>query len=147
MSLVDINSRGGYPLYHFYYQKEWVNSMAPKLLVADDEEILRMLIVDTLEDDGYEIDEASDGGEAYNLIQSNDYDLVLLDYMMPEMTGLEVIKKVRDEGKEEVKIMMLTAKAQKKDEEVARQAGANYYISKPFSPVELAEVVEGILSE
>ena len=130
-----------------YYQKEWVNRMAPKLLVADDEEILRMLIVDTLEDDGYEIDEASDGGEAYNLIQSNDYDLVLLDYMMPELTGLEVIKKVRDEGREEVKIMMLTAKAQKKDEEIARQAGANYFISKPFSPVELAEVVEGILSE
>lgn len=121
--------------------------MAPKLLVADDEEILRMLIVDTLEDDGYEIDEASDGGEAYNLIHSNDYDLVLLDYMMPEMTGLEVIKKVRDEGKEEVKIMMLTAKAQKKDEEIARQAGANYFISKPFSPVELADVVEGILGE
>ncbi|MGA9287960.1 MAG: response regulator [Anaerobacillus sp.] len=121
--------------------------MAPKLLVAEDEEVLRMLIVDTLEDDNYEIDEAEDGSEAYRLMQSNEYDLVLLDYMMPEMTGLEVIKKVRSEGMQKVKIMMLTAKAQKKDEEIAREAGANYFISKPFSPIELAEEVGDILGE
>ncbi|WP_276511828.1 response regulator transcription factor [Pseudalkalibacillus hwajinpoensis] len=121
--------------------------MTPRLLIAEDEEILRMLIVDTLEDDGYDIDEAEDGAEAYSFIQDNDYDLVLLDYMMPEMTGLEVIKKVRSEGNMDVKIMMLTAKAQKKDEEIAREAGADYFISKPFSPVELASVVEDILGE
>lgn len=124
-----------------------MNGLTPRLLIAEDEEILRMLIVDTLEDDGYDIDEAEDGAEAYNFIQDNDYDLVLLDYMMPEMTGLEVIKKVRSEGNMDVKIMMLTAKAQKKDEEIAREAGANYFISKPFSPVELASVVEDILGE
>lgn len=121
--------------------------MAPKLLVAEDEEILRMLIVDTLEDDDYEIDEAEDGAEALSYIEANEYDLVLLDYMMPEMTGLEVIKKVREQGNHDVKIMMLTAKAQKKDEEVAREAGADYFISKPFSPVELANVVGDILGE
>ncbi|WP_273852842.1 response regulator [Guptibacillus spartinae] len=121
--------------------------MGLKLLVAEDEEILRMLIVDTLEDDDYEIDEAEDGAEAYELISNNDYDLVLLDYMMPEMTGLEVIKKVRSEGNMDVKIMMLTAKAQKKDEEIARSTGANYFISKPFSPVVLASMVGDILGE
>jgi len=121
--------------------------VAPKLLVAEDEEILRMLIVDTLEDDDYEIDEAEDGAEAYDYIQSKAYDLVLLDYMMPEMTGLEVIKKVREQGNHDVKIMMLTAKAQKKDEEIAREAGTDYFISKPFSPVELANVVGDILGE
>ncbi len=124
-----------------------MNGLTPRLLIAEDEEILRMLIVDTLEDDGYDIDEAEDGAEAYSFIQDNDYDLVLLDYMMPEMTGLEVIKKVRSEGNMDVKIMMLTAKAQKKDEEIAREAGADYFISKPFSPVELASVVEDILGE
>ncbi|WP_226659849.1 response regulator transcription factor [Pseudalkalibacillus hwajinpoensis] len=121
--------------------------MAPKLLVAEDEEILRMLIVDTLEVDDYEIDEAEDGAKALDYIETNEYDLVLLDYMMPEMTGLEVIKKVREQGKFDVKIMMLTAKAQKKDEEIAREAGADYFISKPFSPIELANVVGDILGE
>ncbi|MCA0988600.1 response regulator transcription factor [Guptibacillus algicola] len=121
--------------------------MNTRILVADDEEILRMLIVDTLEDNGYEIDEAEDGREALNLINTHTYDLVLLDYMMPEMTGLEVIETVRAAGKEDVKIMMLTAKAQKKDEEIAKDAGADYFISKPFSPMNLLETVEAILDE
>ncbi|WP_377890955.1 response regulator [Alkalihalobacillus sp. R86527] len=121
--------------------------MNTRILVADDEEILRMLIVDTLEDNGYEIDEAEDGAEALQLINSHSYDLVLLDYMMPEMTGLEVIENVRTSGNHDVKIMMLTAKAQKKDEDIAKQAGADYFISKPFSPMNLLETVEVILDE
>lgn len=120
--------------------------MSSRILVADDEEILRMLIVDTLEDNDYEIDEAEDGAEALQLINSKDYDLVLLDYMMPEYTGLEVIEQVRRSGND-VKIVMLTAKAQKKDEDIAKETGANYFISKPFSPIALLETVEGILDE
>lgn len=120
--------------------------MNARILVADDEEILRMLIVDTLEDNDYEIDEAEDGAEAFELITTNTYDLVLLDYMMPEMTGLEVIEKARAKG-DHVKIMMLTAKAQKKDEELAKEAGADYFLSKPFSPINLLETVEAILDE
>ncbi|WP_270180796.1 response regulator [Alkalihalobacillus sp. CinArs1] len=121
--------------------------MNARILVADDEEILRMLIVDTLEDNDYEIDEAEDGAEALDLINSNPYDLVLLDYMMPEMTGLEVIETIRAKGNHDVKIMMLTAKAQKKDEDLAKEAGANYFLSKPFSPINLLETVEAILDE
>ncbi|MFN7252695.1 MAG: response regulator [Anaerobacillus sp.] len=117
-----------------------------RILLAEDEEILRMLIVDTLEDDGYEIDEASDGLEALQYISDNDYDLVLIDYMMPGLTGLEVIEKVRSlPTKQHVKIMMLTAKSQQKDEERAKLAGANYFLAKPFSPVKLAELVGEIL--
>ncbi|MGO4889278.1 response regulator transcription factor [Anaerobacillus sp. MEB173] len=119
-----------------------------KLLLAEDEEVLRMLVVDTLEDEGYEIDEAVDGEEAFQLIQKNDYDLILLDFMMPVMTGLEVIEKVRElPEKENVKIMMLTAKNQQTDKDQVKEAGADYFISKPFSPIMLVEVIGEILGE
>ncbi|QOR68365.1 response regulator [Cytobacillus suaedae] len=119
-----------------------------RLLLAEDEEVLRMLVVDTLEDEGYEIDEASDGQEAYHLICEKDYDLIILDFMMPGMTGLEVIEKIRTmPSKQEVKVMMLSAKNQKSDQEQVLNAGANYFISKPFSPLELVKRVEEILSE
>ncbi|WP_026674571.1 response regulator [Alkalihalobacterium bogoriense] len=113
-----------------------------KLLVAEDEDVLRMLIVDTLEDEGYVIDEATDGLEAIELIEKNQYDLILVDYMMPGLTGIEVIEKVRTmEEKNDTLIMMLTAKSQQADEEQARKAGADFFLAKPFSPTKLAEMV------
>ena len=116
-----------------------------RILLAEDEEVLRMLITDTLEDEGYEIDEACDGLEAIQLLEKNRYDLLIVDYMMPGLTGLEVIEKVRNELKnEQLKIMMLTAKSQQKDEEAAKKAGANYFFAKPFSPMKLVELVEEI---
>lgn len=118
-----------------------------RILLAEDEEVLRMLVVDTLEDEGYLIDEASDGLEAIQMIEENDYDLVLVDYMMPGLTGLEVIEKVRSMPlKQHLKIMMLTAKSQQKDEEAAKKAGANYFLAKPFSPMKLAELVGEIVN-
>ncbi|MCD8501643.1 MAG: response regulator [Bacillaceae bacterium] len=118
-----------------------------KILLAEDEEVLRMLIFDTLEDEGYDIDEASDGREALDLIKDNDYDLIIVDYMMPGLTGIEVIESVRaTSSKSEMKIMMLTAKSQQKDEERARFAGADYFLAKPFSPLKLAELVEEIVN-
>ena len=119
-----------------------------RILLAEDEDVLRMLVLDTLEDEGYTIDEATDGDEAYQKIMSQHYDLVLLDYMMPGMTGIEVIEKVRRHpDKQNLKIMMLTAKSQQSDRERAEEIGANYFFSKPFSPLELMDVVGGILSE
>ncbi|UOE93113.1 response regulator [Alkalihalobacillus sp. LMS39] len=113
-----------------------------KLLVAEDEDVLRMLIVDTLEDEGYTIDEAADGLEAMEFIEKNQYDLILVDYMMPGLTGIEVIEKVRTmEEKKDTLIMMLTAKSQQADEEKARKAGADFFLAKPFSPIKLAEMV------
>lgn len=122
--------------------------MTKRLLLAEDEEVLRMLVVDTLEDEGYEIDEACDGEEAYELIEQNDYDLVIIDYMMPRMTGLEVIEKVRQHPeKKDTKILMLSAKSQKVDQDRVLLAGADHFISKPFSPLYLVEKIGEILGE
>jgi two-component system, OmpR family, phosphate regulon response regulator PhoB len=119
-----------------------------KILLAEDEDVLRMLIMDTLEDEGYDIDEASDGGEAESFADSVKYDLILLDYMMPVRTGLEVIGSIRkSELNGTTKIMMLTAKSQKSDENTILEAGADHFLSKPFSPMFLADKVKDILSE
>jgi two-component system, OmpR family, phosphate regulon response regulator PhoB len=115
-----------------------------KILLAEDEEVLRMLVVDTLEDEGHEVDEACDGEEAYDLIQKNSYDLILLDYMMPVYTGLELIQLVRNEQNQS-KIMMLSAKSQSSEQQKVLDAGADYFMSKPFSPLELVERIEEIL--
>lgn len=118
-----------------------------RILLAEDEEVLRMLIVDSLENEELIIDEAADGQEAYHLFEEFEYDLLLLDYMMPGMTGLEVVKKVREHpSKGNVKTLMLTAKSQRKDEECAKDAGVDYFLAKPFSPIKLVELVEDILS-
>ena len=119
-----------------------------KILLAEDEEILRMLIVDTFEEMDYQVDEAEDGQEALDYIVVNDYDLIILDYMMPGFTGLEVIQKVRlNPEKKQAKILMLSAKNQQFEQEKVLNAGANYFMSKPFSPIQLLEKVEDIFNE
>ncbi|WP_064093389.1 response regulator transcription factor [Rossellomorea aquimaris] len=117
-----------------------------RILLAEDEDVLRMLIVDTLEDEGFQIDEAADGEEAEELAKHSKYDLILLDYMMPGKTGLEVIVSIREnEMNKQTNVMMLTAKSQQSDQKAAMDAGANYFFTKPFSPMELAEKVREIV--
>ena len=119
-----------------------------RILLAEDEEVLRMLVVDTLEDEDYMIDEAADGGEAMELFQNHSYDLVILDYMMPVYTGLEVIEQIRNtETEGHTKILMLSAKNQSYEQEQILQTGADYFMAKPFSPMKLLELVEEILNE
>lgn len=115
-----------------------------KILVVDDEDILRMLIADTLEFEGYIIEEAENGQEGFKMIESNSYDLIILDYMMPEMTGMEVLEKIKPLNLT-VPIVMLTAKAQQADRDLAHQNGAKYFMPKPFSPSELVDLVNEIL--
>ena len=117
-----------------------------KIMVVDDEEVLRMLIEDTLEDlENVEIHTAENGLEALTKLSTDPYDLVILDYMMPEMTGIEVLQQLDEEKKKTTAILMLTAKAQDVDRIRAVEAGARYFMPKPFSPMELLQIVEGIL--
>ncbi|MDP4158131.1 MAG: response regulator [Bacillota bacterium] len=115
-----------------------------KILLAEDEEILRMLIIDTFEEKDYQVDEAENGRAALELFQQNQYDLIILDYMMPVLTGLEFIEKI-NKDKQNTKILMLSAKSQQVEQEKVLKAGADYFMSKPFSPSQLLEKVEEIL--
>lgn len=119
-----------------------------KVLVVDDEDVLRMLIEDTLEDlENVEIHTAENGAEGLARLSDDRYDLVILDYMMPGMTGVEVLGELDEEMKSKTPILMLTAKAQDTDRNRAKEAGARYFMPKPFSPMELLQIVEGILGE
>ncbi|AJD89965.1 hypothetical protein JMA_06480 [Jeotgalibacillus malaysiensis] len=117
-----------------------------KLLIADDEEILRMLIEDTLEDLDIDIDTAVDGDEAFRKLSSGEYDFVILDYMMPGLSGREVLEQLSAEVKQDLQILMLTAKTQKEDQEALKAAGADHFMAKPFSPLELSDFVEGLIN-
>lgn len=88
------------------------------ILLAEDEPILRMLVMDSLEDEGYDIEVACDGQEAFDKILARDFDLVILDYMMPRMTGIEVIERMRElPERMSTKILMLSAKSQQSEQD------------------------------
>lgn len=119
-----------------------------KILVADDEDVLRMLIVDTLEDEAYEIEEAENGKEALRMASEKEYDLLVVDYMMPGYNGVEVLSHLKDRDRlKQMKSLMLTAKSQESDRESALKAGATEFLTKPFSPALLISVVEDLLDD
>jgi DNA-binding response OmpR family regulator len=119
-----------------------------KILIAEDEEVLRMLIVDSMEEVDFQVFEAADGVEALRLFEENEFDLLILDYMMPRCTGMEVIKKVRNGStRSETKILMLSAKNQQHEKEKILSIGANDFMAKPFSPIKLVEKVKAMLHE
>lgn len=102
-----------------------------------------MLIADTLEDD-FDIEEAEDGQQALQKMQDSFYDLVIMDYMMPYLSGIEVVEKARSLTIN-TPVLMLTAKAQQSDREEAVSKGAEYFMPKPFSPIALLHFVQSIL--
>ena len=115
-----------------------------EILVVDDESRMRKLVRDFLVKSNYEVVEAEDGAAALDLFfESNDIDLVILDVMMPKMDGWQVCKEIRAYSK--VPIIMLTAKADERDELLGFELGVDEYISKPFSPKILVARVEAIL--
>ncbi|WP_458122568.1 response regulator transcription factor [Paenibacillus sp. Z6-24] len=120
-----------------------------RILIAEDEPALRFLLLETLEDEGYQVTEAEDGGLAREKLADQPYDLIILDYMMPEATGIEVCEWLRasDSVNADKPVVLLTAKAQEKDRIRAEQAGVTLYISKPFSPLQLLDAVEELLPD
>jgi len=124
----------------------WSVTTMATILLAEDEPVLRMLVMDSLEDEGYEIDVAVDGEEAFDKITERAYDLIILDYMMPKMTGIEVIEKTRAlPERRNAKILMLSAKSQQAEQDKVLKAGADQFMSKPFSPLELIAKVGDML--
>ena len=118
-----------------------------KLLIADDEDGVRSLVRMTLEADSYEILEARDGEEALAIAREQQPDLMFLDVMMPGSSGVEVCRALKSESATAgITIIMLTAQAQEKDREDGMAAGADDYFTKPFSPVNLLNKVEQVLS-
>ena|SRR5437879_3948249 len=114
------------------------------VLIVDDDEFIRRLIVTTLEDVAeFELHEASDGVEALEVARRERPTLVFLDVDMPRMDGIEACRRLReDEPEGETTIVMLTAAHGDSVEGQAEQAGADLYLTKPFSPLELLQLVD-----
>lgn len=124
--------------------------MPQKILIVDDEEPLRLLVRATLEDESgegrYEIIEAADGNEALEVARREQPELILLDIQMPGLSGLEVCKMLKDDPvTSDLTIVMLTAKGQQSDRERGFAAGADDYFAKPFSPLELLQLVDRVM--
>jgi DNA-binding response OmpR family regulator len=115
-----------------------------KILIVDDEHAMRVGLKDNLEIEGYEIDEAVDGIEGLNKIKNNNYDLIILDVMMPGLSGFDVCKKVRA-LEILTPIILLTAKGEEIDKVLGLELGADDYVTKPFGLRELLARVKVIL--
>lgn len=112
-----------------------------KILVVDDEELINQLIFQNLKLVGYQVEQAFDGKEALDKIERNNYDLIILDIMLPAFSGFEVIQRIK--GK--VSVIFVSAKAQLQDKVEGLQLGAKDYIIKPFEMLELLTRVQVVL--
>lgn len=117
--------------------------MAAKVLVVDDERMIVKGLRFSLMQEGYEVECAYDGEEAVNMIQENQYDIVLLDVMLPKLSGFEVLQQVREFS--EVPIIMLTARGDDMDKILGLDYGADDYVTKPFNPLEVKGRIKAII--
>ena len=117
--------------------------MGKKVLVVDDEKLIVKGVRFSLEQDDMEVDCAYDGEEALDKIKNNKYDLILLDIMLPKLTGLEVCQQVREFS--DVPIVMLTAKGDDMDKILGLEYGADDYITKPFNILEVKARIKAIM--
>ncbi len=115
-----------------------------RILVVEDEKKIAAFIKRGLKEEGYAVDTASDGEEGYRLICENDYDVILLDLMLPKLDGLTLCRQVRQDGVQ-TPIIMLTAKSAVADKVTGLDAGANDYITKPFAFEELLARIRVLL--
>ena len=117
--------------------------MAKKVLVVDDEKLIVKGIRFSLEQDGMEVDCAYDGEEALEMIRNKEYDIILLDVMLPKLTGFEVCQQVREFSS--VPIVMLTAKGEDMDKILGLEYGADDYIIQPFNILEVKARLKAII--
>ena len=117
--------------------------MAKKVLVVDDEKLIVKGIRFSLEQDGMEVDCAYDGEEAFEMAKANDYDMILLDIMLPKMDGFEFCQQIREFSN--VPIVMLTAKGDDMDKILGLEYGADDYITKPFNILEVKARIKALM--
>lgn len=118
---------------------------ARRILIADDDPLLRALLVHRLSADGYQVTTAEDGSEALAAIADQRPDLVVLDALMPVMDGFEVLRRLKAGGLSDAPVIMLTALKREQDIVGALELGAADYLVKPFIPDELAHRVRRLL--
>jgi DNA-binding response OmpR family regulator len=118
-----------------------------RILVADDDVDIRELVEFKLSTLGHEVVAVADGAAAVDACQASRPDLAVLDVMMPGVSGLDAIRTIRaDPSLADLPVILLTARAQESDVEIGFDSGADDYITKPFSPRELASRVEALLT-
>ena len=116
----------------------------PKILIVDDEQKIREVIREYSEFNGYEVEEAADGMEAVSLCRLNDYDLIIMDIMMPKLDGYSACKEIKKT--KNIPVIMLSARGEEYDKLFGFELGIDDYVVKPFSPKELMARVNAVLS-
>ena len=114
-----------------------------RLLLAEDERALSKALVKIFEKNNYSVDAVYDGEDALAYLEAGNYDVAVLDIMMPKMDGITVLRKVREAGSQ-MPILMLTAKSEVEDKVLGLDTGANDYLAKPFDTKELLARVRAI---
>ena len=114
-----------------------------KILIIEDEESILMALEDDLRIEGYKVSSAKDGLKGFTMAKEQEYDLIILDIMLPEMNGFEVCRQLRQTGIT-TPILILTAKSQEVDKVLGLELGADDYVTKPFSPRELLARVNAL---
>ena len=114
-----------------------------KILIVDDEAKIREVLAEYAEFEGFESDQAADGMEAVNKCKNNDYDIILMDIMMPKLDGYSAVKEIRKF--KDIPVIMLSARGEEYDKLFGFEIGADDYVVKPFSPKEVMARVNAVL--
>lgn len=127
-------------------QEKYFTMSPKKILIADDNENIREALAYLLEDEGFTLSLAKDGVDALQKVKEIRPDILLLDIMMPEINGYDVCRAIKNDPElSKTYIIMLTAKGQAAEQERGKDVGANEYIVKPFSPLEILNRIKHIL--
>jgi len=117
-----------------------------KILIADDNENIREALTYLLEDEGYQLRLAKDGADTLQQVKEFRPDIILLDIMMPEINGYDVCRAVKsDPSLQKTYVIMLTAKGQVAEQERGKEVGADEYVVKPFSPMDILSKIKHVL--
>ena len=127
--------------------RHWEETMSHKILVVDDDILVLEALEELLKSSGYEVRIAMRGQEALEILEKERFDLLILDVVMPKMTGFDLCCEVRkrDDEMSRVKIIMLTAKTDARNAEVRKECGCDLYLTKPIDPDRLKELIRNTL--